>query len=460
MCDKNLKDAVLDGLASMGNIAQFVSFAPGDSVSQRFCRIAGVEPNHRFPRAEEAVAALLERSPDRTVNVRSFRPEHPKGGPFLYGLSTVPEVLAALRGNASEGRYSIVNETVDVNDGGVSGVALGQAIEFAPHDTPKCVDKPGVCSLPRPVGLRMPQTVYGFEPQIDFGADVRVEFSIHPRRRGLWGEHTIIWELERIAQPVASPGITWPNNFSRTIGDKVFGLLVADALGLPVPRTTVVARAVAPFTFGRETGSGETWMRTSPQVRVPGKYPTKYGWCDPFQLLAEMDAEDAGERERVPIASVLAQEAVLPVYSGSLAPGANDEPYIEGVSGPGDAFMLGQTAPQTLPEAAVACVRQTYKRARRFLGPVGMEWVYDGDVAWVVQLHRDAASVHPDVVHPGEAKKHHRFDVRDGLEALRDLVARVRGRPEGVVLVGDVGITSHFGDILRSAKIPLRIELS
>ena len=29
---------------------------------------------------------------------------------------------------------------------------------------------------------------------------------------------------------------------------------------------------------------------------------------------------------------------------------------------------------------------------------------------------------------------------------------------EGITIVGDVGVTSHFGDLLREAKIPSRVE--
>ena len=38
------------------------------------------------------------------------------------------------------------------------------------------------------------------------------------------------------------------------------------------------------------------------------------------------------------------------------------------------------------------------------------------------------------------------------------LIARIEGTGEGVVLIGHVGVTSHFGDLLRRARIPSRIE--
>ena len=54
----------------------------------------------------------------------------------------------------------------------------------------------------------------------------------------------------------------------------------------------------------------------------------------------------------------------------------------------------------------------------------------------------------------------HRFEVKRGIEALRKLVDELRsgGENHGIILVGNVGITSHFGDILRRSGIPSRIE--
>ena len=83
--------------------------------------------------------------------------------------------------------------------------------------------------------------------------------------------------------------VMWPNAFSRRLGDKAFGLLIAHLVGLNVPRATVVSRWVAPFTFGDSTGTGEIWMRTCPTEPVPGYFSTRFGWTDPVRLL---EAED------------------------------------------------------------------------------------------------------------------------------------------------------------------------
>lgn len=87
------------------------------------------------------------------MNVRSYLPDSPRSQEFVYGLTTVDDAVSALGRLAADGLFVIANETVDVTDGGVSGVAEGNVIEFAPDDTPRCVEKPGVASLPSKMAL-------------------------------------------------------------------------------------------------------------------------------------------------------------------------------------------------------------------------------------------------------------------------------------------------------------------
>jgi hypothetical protein len=478
----HFKDAILDRLSLEANVAQFVSFDP--ELKQRHSRVREREPNERFASPYEAVAALLARSGEGRVNVRSFLPDDPKSKPFRYDIRTAEDAVETVRDFASQGLYVIVNETIDVNDGGVSGVAFGDLIELAPGDTPRCVEKPGTASFTRAQGLRLLETVYGFSPALDYDPAVRVEFSLHPLRRGAMHGHTIIWELERMGESLPRGDTRWPNRFSRFIGDKAFGLLVADSLGLPVPRTTVVARGVAPFTFGRATGTGEVWIRTCPVEQDPGHFTTRRGWTDPFELLEVEDPswdlaqagfhsqgarEHEGARTREvkavlrerpkQLASVLSQQGVDAAYSGSLITQADGTPLIEGARGYGDQFMVGDAGGEQLPPDVSASVRARYEEARALLGPVRMEWVYDRDgLTWVVQLHRGATTTQGSVIHQGEAGRYHRFDVSRGIDELRALISRVRGTGEGIILVGHVGVTSHLGDLLRKAEIPSRIE--
>ena len=183
--------------------------------------------------------------------------------------------------------------------------------------------------------MAMLVTVYGFAPGLDGRPGERVEFSLHPLVAGVRQTHTIVWEREQAGPARLASRLTWPNRFSRFLGDKAFGLLVADLLGLPVPATTVVGRRVAPFSFGRPTGSGERWTRTCPAEPVPGRFLTERGWRDPFALLASEDPSGAE------LVAVLAQEGVRAAWSGAAIP-AETGPAGRGVPGPGDFCCLGR----------------------------------------------------------------------------------------------------------------------
>lgn len=446
----HFKDDILDRIARRSNVAQFVSFGP--DLAQRHAWIRGYQPGHRFGSLEDAVAAILAASPEGTVNVRSWEPENPKSRSFLYARRDPGEILGAVRKLAGEGLYTILNETVDVLDGGVSGVAFGEALEFAPGDTPRCVEAPEAAGLPRDLGLKVLETVYGFRPSLPAKTHQRVEFSLHPVRRGFGREHTILWEVEEPGPPPSAPRITWPNRFSRHLGDKTFGLLMADVLGMSVPRTYVIPRGLAPFSFGTPTGTAETWIRTCPREQVPGRFTTRHGWTDPFRLLNEEDPE--GDL----IASILSQDGVDARFSGALVADADGEPLIEGVSGFGDEFMLGRRGPEELPPEVGGSLRDLYRRAAGRLGPVRFEWAHDGARAWIVQLHRGASAGSGRVIFDAPASRFHVLETSRGIDALRELIAQVEGQGEGIVLVGHVGVTSHFGDLLRRARVPSRIE--
>ena len=145
------KDLALDRLATIGNVAQFVAFRPNKngSLHQTYSRISQREPNVLFSSIEAAAAALLSSSQDGAVNVRSYLPDDPRSREFVYGLRSANEAVQHLERLASEGLHLILNETIDVNDGGVSGVVHDMFGEFAPDDTPRAVGKPRAASLPR-----------------------------------------------------------------------------------------------------------------------------------------------------------------------------------------------------------------------------------------------------------------------------------------------------------------------
>jgi hypothetical protein len=448
------KDERLNALGKRANVAQFVSFDP--RLAQRYSNVCGFKRNHKFESPAEAVQSLLSSSSERTINIRSFDPHHPQGQDFIFGLQEPEKALRELNRLSAKGLYTIINETIDVNDGGVSGVLFGNVMEFAPGETPRCVEGASFTSLPRSVGLKLLGVVYGFTPELSFPPDSRVEFSIHPRKRGAGNTHTIIWEIETVERRPRKATLRWPTAFSRMLGDKAFGLLLAHLHGFHVPRTTVLSRKLRPFSFGHATGSGTLWLRTCPQEPVPGLFPTLRGWSDPFKIMNEADPE--GNR----IASVLVQDEVKPEYSGAVLTGRDDNPLIEGVHGTGDRLMIGSVAPSDLPRSVANAVLDVYHRARAKFGSIRMEWVYDGVATWVVQLQQEQSLSSGDVIVPGKPRVERTFVVSEGIEKLRLLVQQIRSNGDGIngvgiKVIGRVGVTSHLADILRRAQIPSRI---
>jgi hypothetical protein len=101
-------------------------------------------------------------------------------------------------------------------------------------------------------------------------------------------------------------------------------------------------------------------------------------------------------------------------------------------------------------------VRRVGAHAAAALGPVRFEWAHDGDQVWVLQLHLAEAAGSETTIHPGAPSRWRRFDPSLGLEKLRELIASVDG-DEGIEIAGQIGVTSHAGDLLRRAAVPSRL---
>jgi hypothetical protein len=440
------KDEALDLLAEQANVAQFVSF--DQDLRLRYCRIRDYSPNHKFKSLEATIDALIAAAPEHKVNIRSFQPEDPKGGEFVGLLSSSREVIRHLH-RLSQDFFTIVNESIDVEDGGVSGVVQGGLCEFAPGTTPRCVEQEEVAaSLPQPLAMSLLETVYGFVPSLPYPANLRVEFSLHPFPRGLRHSNTIIWELQDVGTSNLRNQIHWPNAFSKMLGDKVFGLLLANGLGFPVPRTQVLARRIPPFTFGEPSSSPYKWIRTAPQIKTPGHFSTIRGWTDPFLLMRTEDPDGTK------LSSVLVQDEATATYSGALITAADSVPIIEGVKGFGDRLMLGEHSPSRLPRRIKQQLSEIHERLNRILGPIRVEWASDGHKTWILQLQQEAASSIGNVIYPGQPETFWDFDVKDGLEKLRVLAAKAQLQNTGIRLIGDVGMTSHLADVLRDSRVP------
>jgi hypothetical protein len=220
---------------------------------------------------------------------------------------------------------------------------------------------------------------------------------------------------------------------------------------LRVPHTMVLSRSVRPFAFGQVTGSERRWLRTAPRTPEPGLYPTVRGWTDPFKLLSETPGNER-------IASVLVQDEVPAQFSGALMTAREGPPIIEGVPGAGDQLMLGQSRATSIPNRLSSILDELHARCKETLGEIRLEWAFDGDHLWVLQLQQEAALSSGNIVVPGEFHTELAFDVRQGLAALRLLVRELEGGSTGICLLGGVGMTSHAADILRRHKIPSRIS--
>lgn len=455
----HFKDSGLDQLASSGyNIAQFVSY--DDNGGQRYSRTAGNAANHLFASQADAAECMLTNTTGHAVNVRSYDPHEPESKPFVMELRTVDDILAVLRARKNEGLHTIMNEYVNECDGGVSGVVFGNAMEFAPDATPRIVERGGTANFTRAMGADILRKVYGVVASVSTNPNERTEFTITPLRTGVHNEHTLVWESRIMDGAPQTADTRWPNKFSTMLGDKTFGLLMADQVGLRVPYTHVTNRRVAPFSFGQPTGTGEYWMRTAPVEQTPGLYTTTRGWTDPYKIMQNEDPE--GDK----IASILSQEGIDAQYSGACVMGADGQLIINGKYGYGDDFMVGESGTDTIPPEVTKRIVANYQKASLALGgPVRFEWVYDGKELWTVQLHRGESASYGNVIFPGNTDTAYiRFATHDTsghsrIDELRQLIAAHRPGT-GIELVGDVGVTSHLGDILRKAAIPSFITSS
>jgi hypothetical protein len=180
-------------------------------------------------------------------------------------------------------------------------------------------------------------------------------------------------------------------------------------------------------------------------------FTTVKGWRDPFSLLA---AEDPDGR----VASVLAQAAISPRYSGAALVGAENQLIIEGRPGEGDVLMLGKALPEPLPPDIIADVKAIHAHLSHELGPIRMEWVHDGAAVWIVQLHVGPTDTSTTVIVPGEADHWLNFDAIAGLGALRELLAQA-GPNVGIEVSGRIGLTSHIADVLRRSRRPSRMHV-
>ena len=88
------------------------------------------------------------------------------------------------------------------------------------------------------------------------------------------------------------------------------------------------------------------------------------------------------------------------------------------------------------------------------MGPAGIEWVFDGNTVWLVQLNiTDSQHRH---VAFGKNIQWVEFQFGKGmLEDFRRKVIEFRGTGKGLIIIGDVSPLSHLGEIAENQNVPV-----
>ncbi len=239
--------------------------------------------------------------------------------------------------------------------------------------------------------------------------------------------------------------------FSRMIGDKVYGLLVAEIKGFPVPRTTVIGRRIAPFSLWPIYGSCRSVDKNKPARASAREVHHRARVARSFALLQREDPDGTA------ISSVLSQQGVAAQWSGAAIETSSGSLVVEGIQGTGERLMVGLADPEPIPDEILAKVNDLHGRLACALGACRFEWVFDGSELWIVQLHRGSSTSDGDIIVPGDADEWLDFDVSQGLEVLRSLARDLKPQT-GIMLDRKVGLTSHLADVLRKAGVPARVR--
>ncbi|MCA3266824.1 MAG: hypothetical protein ING19_12225 [Azospirillum sp.] len=483
------KDLALARVADAGNAAQFACFDSAGSPTTS--RVFDTPYDVAMSQAEMA-ERLLRLSSESSVNVRSFHPDDHQSKPFAYGLKSVDDILAVAAARRAEGLWTIFNETIDIHDGGVSGVCEGGRMEVTPDDSPRGVEKGGCASWTDQRMKTLLSAVYDIpragEGSIPLAKDgERLEFSVHPIPRGFKKTKVLLWEAapssleRRLASQKHGP---WPNRLSRMLGDKVYGLLVLHALGLHVPETIVYARRLEkPFAFGGDVSKivpldiarKHYWIRTSPREQaldagksttIPPDHPDRHA----MSPLAVLEAQEPALRKgkcpdtgqeilMADFPSVMLQESVPAVFSGKSMRDLNGETIAEGVFGYGDDYMAGKSAGEKADEKLRGRLNDAHTMLADLLGSeMEIEWAVDntGRIN-ILQMQPGVARGYDDVIVPGEPKRWIGIDAGADLESFRSLVSNLEA-DAGVAVEGRIGLTSHKADLLRRAGKPARMS--
>jgi hypothetical protein len=460
------RDTRVAQLRNNHNVAQFISF--NDDLTARICVLRKASSSTSNP--EMLLSALFEGALNQRVNVRIFKPATSTGAALFINVNSVEGVIAILTAQRAIGGYSIVSETIDVDDGGVAGVLYGDVVEFTQGSTPKFVDQQRSGIFPqmrREAAERMLRTVYGSDVNFSrFAPDERVEFSTHPGDCGTQPGKFLIWDCYQVTpQKQVIPRLIWPNSFSEWMGDKCFGLLAAWSSGFLVPKVVAFLHPLLSrdddgsnprwtppngLLFGDETDSAGTWTRTCPIRPVPGRYPTYNFRSDPLELMLRIDPE--GEVIR----SCLVQQDVGAEYSGA-AQMWHDGVRIEGVKGQGARLMKGTQSPQQLPTFVEQSIQKLSEDIKSVYGLCRFEWAWQNHRAWLLQINQIQGQSQSMTALGTIRQGYLKFDPDLGLAELDRIISLAKLQDRDVLVTKQVGLTSHVCELLNQSQLHFAI---
>lgn len=453
------KDSVLKKLSKEWDVANFVSVSPMGEVRASNLSLLTED-------LETDLKRILEESPRHLVNVRSFCTDAENiKTEFVLGLGDIGDILRQVEKNCENGLYSIVNENIDPCDGGVSGVLHGDIIEFVTNGTPRDVEKgEKVISLGKAIGIKMLEQYYDvdLERLRSLPMNSRIEFAITRDKR------LLVWEVKQLPnQGLARKkmDLNVDSLFVETIREKVFGLLLVNALRLNVVESTVVNSIGNTVSFGKKV-QGESELdtviyRASPSRFSPGEFDNSESSInvDIVERIKELEERDG--------ITYLAQKKLNTKLVGGVI-SSKGRRLVEFSDGNGQDFMLGKAIPiEYQGDDLGLIVSQVDYICSRIESLVGnsfkLELIVDEfETVYVAQFNVINDVQQQIVISKEERENALEVDVKEETPlslANRLEYLEVRGKQvDLVVFKGNIGHTSHFCDVVNGRGIRYIIE--
>jgi hypothetical protein len=537
-----LKDERLFYLSDKYNVARFISIGPDGLLRYLVSSTAipGIETYRKTKRMIyptestdfqstaavykcsssniDAFLSTLEQEGVKAVNIRSFRKDQEQGNPFVFYLpiTDTVRIYSELCKLVDAGYYCILHEWLDTDDGGLSGcIYQNNTVTIAPGLTPRDMEtEPNLAhlKLDSPIVAHLEKQLQFSMEDMDFNPAKRYEFSVHTQPVGHKQEQVIVWEISDTTTTEKFPTHhIWPSHLSRHIGDKLYGLLVAQDVHIDLTLPTI---SIDVIDFLKDTQNNESlnsmtsWsspkiiLRPCPPEQLPGELDSIVLPNDAniyqelmtyFKNVDTTDVDAVVENYKQKNLKTFIIQPYEPVaYSGayySIGPYKNGyDIYVEGVQGHGNKFMVNEEDPEVLPDNLTKAVRNIGNKLNDKLKlPTRGEWIAKVDEkgnyhVQLVQLHiaHDICDydTYQDLdmcvryIYKGSLYEdteedkniYLQWSASDGLDKLRYLVKTIVAIQDavkftdntvalGIEIKGYIGLTTHAADILRKYQI-------